>query len=259
MSSDNKDIQTIRFRFKTGGYPPPYSHRYNIDVDLSAREPDVRIDLEYTDREELTKEEIYEEGFNEDDDFRWSGAFPEIWHQVISQKVRKETVTKKRSSSGDNRHELRLDTTLSDGSKNGGYIPDTGLWERFLQEIVQAGMELSGRESPLIIRYLSISGNLSIEKKVTLAFAERKVQIDTVSEEKTETNHTIDWLEGTELIKTVYALDYDTDKSSQKKPTTRGLYIDIGESTWYDLQKNVHNPTSRVDLVALLIEKLERL
>jgi hypothetical protein len=112
---------------------------------------------------------------------------------------------------------------------------------------------------PLVIRYVSISGNTPTEKTLSFSFAERKVEIDVVSGNKATPTYTIDWMEASELIKNVYALDYDSENAMQNQPKADGRYVDIGESAWYNLEKHVHSPTRRKDLVAELAERLERL
>ncbi|HWV33270.1 MAG TPA: hypothetical protein VN038_26610, partial [Dyadobacter sp.] len=68
-------------RFQTAPVvPAPFAHFYTLKMDIQSAE-DLRVDFDivYNDREELTEDEIFDEGFSTDDDYKWKGSLPAVW------------------------------------------------------------------------------------------------------------------------------------------------------------------------------------
>ena len=50
----------IVLEYDSGIVPPPYSHVFRLSLDWSKGDLSAQLDLHYTDREELTEEEIFD-------------------------------------------------------------------------------------------------------------------------------------------------------------------------------------------------------
>jgi hypothetical protein len=247
----------VIFQFESGQMPPPYSHRYRIELDLKNKNPHLDLDLKYTGREELSEDEILDEGYTLDDDFSWQGDLPTVWKKTVINKINQSNFIKKTKTPADAVPFLVISLFL-DGQDVQNLIPaEERSWEPFLQEVIQAAFEQAGKEEPLSIRYLSVKGNISVRKEMTLSFSNRMVTIVVDQGKGDKIEKTRSWQSGQKLMKNIYILDYPEDGGTAKTPRTEGHFIDIGDGKWYDLDKDVESPTNRRDLVSELQAILE--
>ncbi|MDZ7607380.1 MAG: hypothetical protein U5K79_17750 [Cyclobacteriaceae bacterium] len=86
----------LEIHFDTESLPPPFSHRYKLAIEKSG-EGSLNADLvlEYYGREELSDEDILDEGFTDNDNYLWNGKLPLIWTNVIDDKLRVSNWKKK--------------------------------------------------------------------------------------------------------------------------------------------------------------------
>ena len=72
--------------YATGSIPPPYNHRYTIDVAFDDDGAQVVYELEYLHRDKMSEDELRELGYSTRDDIRWRGRFDEEvaerWREV---------------------------------------------------------------------------------------------------------------------------------------------------------------------------------
>jgi hypothetical protein len=242
---------TITFEYNTGPIPPPFCHKYKIVV--SKNEPDkykIDLNLNYYDREEITEDEIYDEGFTMDDDYSWKGDLPLVWGQEIEEKINSGN-WKKKPSRTTNGSEFTI-KIVQDKQSEILQPASIRVWEMFVQEIIQAVFELSKREAPLQISF--ISGNSTSQKTdFIFSFANRNA----VRESPQQGKNSMDWIEGQKLLKYIFAFDYLPENGFEKSPAEKSNYISPGDGLWYKLAPNAHTNEDTIVQIERLIETLK--
>lgn len=246
-----QSLQTLTVHYEPLAFPPPYSYRYTLKIGWPPKGLSVDYHLEYTDREELSEEDILEEGFTPNDDFRWQGTLSPVWRQVLEEVIDR-TPTLTDLLPPENEQSLVL-TLQYAAQQQKGWPRNAPEWEYCLQELIQALYEASQRERPLEIRYLNI-GDYSQLVHIRASFLHRRLTVETQSQKKTRQK---EWKQLKPLLKAVYTLDYNPDQSSgaatvDKMPQRPGRYIDPGEGRWYLLGQEVKNPGNQ-DVIESLV------
>jgi hypothetical protein len=255
MSLLKHDTQRLEILFQTLLAPPPYSHEYLLHLDLaSARRSDAELlasfQINYTDREQLTEEEILDEGFSLEDDFAWKGVLPKVWKAATLDFLDKtKNLFEKPKPTAQHLLELLLDQGPA-GHRRG--IPDNAEdWEYFVQEIIQVIYEISKKELPLEIHYVEQDKNSKQSIHIQACFSQRSLQV--VREEDGRKNEQeARWEQLRPLLQAVYLPDYDPEKAKTSLPHKAGKYIDQGDGLWYELGVSVTNPSKKVDAVGKL-------
>lgn len=215
--------------FDTGPVPPPFCHKYSITVSKDESGLQCSLNLEYYDRDEITEEEVFDEGFSLDDDFQWEGPLPGLWENELKSKLSGTNWTKKI----DTEDGSTISVKISESGKSELLYPaDSRVWEVFAQEIIQAIFELGEKEMPLKIEYLHV-GDKNQKKGLSLnySFARREVTVLTTSSD----TKAIDWKEGQKLMQYIYFFDFMPEGASDKVPNFPGDYINPGDGLWYVL------------------------
>ena len=248
MSSKHHSFTKLIISFDTGPVPPPFCHRYAISISKTEEGWNVSLDLEYYDRDEITEEEIFDEGFSLDDDFQWQGALPELWAEELKNKLSGTNWTKKIIQDDGS----SLSVKISESGKSELLYPaDRRVWEIFSQEIIQAIFELGKKEMPLQIEYLSVGDKKQMEGlSLNYSFAERQVGVFTTSNKK----RIIDWKEGQKLMQHIYFFDFLPENANDKVPNVSGDYINPGDGLWYALgdESSVHLVNRKDKLIKTL-------
>lgn len=249
MQIDSFD--TIQFQFTTGQIPPPFCYMYNLEVSEAEKDNiQATLKLEYFDREELSDDEIYEEGFSPDDNFSWQGALPAVWMDEIKNKLN-STNWRKKPAANDDGSELNI-KVVNENHSELMQPADSRPWEIFIQEIIQAIFELSKREAPLLIKFTSKNAKTEdVQLEFEFSFANRHVQI------KKSKNHqkSMNWEEGQKLLKYIFGIDYNPEEGKEKIPNKNCNYISPGDGYWYTLKsgeqsgKETSKPSKLVDLL----------
>ena len=245
-----ESFNKVTFQYDTGPIPPPFCYRYNFMIStIEDEKHEVDIEIDYYDRDEISEDEIYNEGFSMDDNFHWSGDLPQIWVQEIINKLNTSNWKKQMTlRPGETGMMVKIDT---DQSAEDLEPADLRIWEVFVQEIIQACFELSEREAPLHIEFIrNDSAKHRKQLKITYSFALRTVGLVTNS----ETEKTLSWENGRKLLKYIYGIDYLPENGISKAPTAKGSYISPGDGLWYLLETSL-NGTDELPK----IEKLKRL
>lgn len=243
----------LTFEYNTGPIPPPFCHKYKITISKSSPEKyQVDLNLEYYARNEITEEEIVDEGFTLDDDYKWKGKLPLVWGQEIENRL-KTANWKKKSSPGDGGSEFIIIIVQNNHSEI--LRPATiRIWEIFVQEIIQAIFELSKKEAPLQISFVSgSSDNISQKIDFTYSFSNRVVQLN--STQKGEKS--MRWEEGQKLLKYIFNLDYLPENSFEHIPKKQSNYISPGDGLWYNLIPFDHANEETIVQITRLIETLK--
>ena len=243
----------IIFEYNTGPIPPPFCHNYKIIIYKSNSDQfKVELKLEYYDRDEIAKEEIFNEGFSLDDDYVWNGNLPTIWGTEITKKLTSSNWKKKPSpSAGGGNFVIKLKNL---GQSELLHPAEIRSWEVFAQEIIQAVFELSEKEAPLQINFLCKQTNAEHQLvDFIFSFATQSIQIDPLKKEQ----NSISWADGQKLLKYIFSFDYYPEKGFDKIPKNHGNYISPGDGFWYELTANENANKGALERVDKLVETLK--
>lgn len=252
MHLKTEDLARLEIEFDSGVIPPPYSHVFKLKIGFGKNFLDTQLDMEYTDREDLSEEEILNEGFSLEDDYHFQGEVPKVWEKPL-----KELYAKSKWSNN------RLDQEeggiyILAKDVHGKVSRTTPLnqqeWQFFTQDYIQAIYELSKREAPLQVNYLIVDQAGSKEISLTVRFSIRKVEVLVNGKMKE-----IHWEKAKELLGYVFLPDYDYDRAKEKKPSQNGNYIDCGDGYWHDMKKGVFNIDDSFDAISRIKEGFRKL
>lgn len=244
---------TITFEYNSGPIPPPFCHKYKIVVSKNNQDTyQINLNLEYYDRDQITEEEVFDEGFTLDDDYKWDGELPLVWGKEIENRFKSANWKKKPSR--DKHGSDFIIRMVHDNQSEILQPASSRIWEIFVQEIIQAVFELSKKEAPLQINFIS-GGSKNQSQKIdfTFSFAKRSVLRDSPQHGKKN----IDWLEGQKLLKYIFAIDYFPENSYEKIPSTESNYISPGDGLWYELALAANAREDDIAQINRLIETLK--
>ncbi|BDD09130.1 hypothetical protein FUAX_15620 [Fulvitalea axinellae] len=255
---DTDNLSIAKFEFYTGDIPPPYCYTFQILIDYN-KNMLVDFDLKYLDRDEITEAEILGEGFSLNDDYHWKGSLPKIWKEAIKENLQKTNWgnEKQRKAAEDTAINISL---MDKNSKAFDGVPaNKEMWEVFIQEMMQAVFELSGKEAPLTIRYVdNVPGQQPVEISLSLKFSERTMQVEKKIGKNVE-NKSLSWSKIKNILKYIYIPDFDYTLAKTSAPTKKGKFIDTGEGLWFEFGKSAKNPSKKVDALKTIDELLKSL
>ena len=136
MQTNN--IKQIQIKFETADImPPPFSHQVILTMNFEENTINTVFDIAYTYRDELTDEEILEEGFTGEEDLAWAGEISNAWQKPIFELLSHtpEKPNQKALNEEQNFFELAIDGKVYGNPKN------QDRWEFLLQELMQAAYE----------------------------------------------------------------------------------------------------------------------
>lgn len=247
MKSSKETIQSLTLEYDSGIIPPPYSHVFHMELDWSGARLSVKLDLHYTDREELSEEEILDEGFTLDDDYHFEGELNSVWIEPIQALYQENKWSPRQLDEGG--------IVLYPGQES---IPKTPVnqeaWQLMAQDLIQAIYETNKKEAPLHINYRLVTNEESIDCKITVHFSDRNVILS-----KGEESESINWDYAIQLMKLIFTPDYHYEIAKEKPGTKRGAYIDCGDGLWHELGKGVVNIDPAFDAVGKIQERFEDL
>jgi len=250
MSLIKNRIKQLEIKFATLVAPPPYSHEYRLQIDFNPAGLQIDFQINYTEREQLSEEEILEEGFTLEDDFTWKGKLPKAWKPaLIDMLAQTNTLRTKQAPDSQNLIELLVKYDESDPQEG---IPENAEnWEYFIQEVIQAIYELGQKERPLEIRYVVKDKKTTQTIRVDPKFSHRSLKVTKEQNGRKEVR-SLEWEELMPLLQAVYLPDYNPEKAKEKLPNKPGKYIDHGEGLWYEMGQAVSNPSKKVDAIGRL-------
>lgn len=241
--------------FNSGAIPPPFCHRYTIAINREdAGKALASLELEYFDREELTEEEIYDEGFTPNDDFKWEGLIPSVWINELSTKLSKTNWKKKPTANADGSEFL-----IKWKNKNQSELlqpADTASWQILVQEIIQAVFEVSKKEAPLSIGFADQSAGTSASiLEIVLSFSNRQVSVICENSPKNE----MSWEAGHKLLKHIFSIDFFPENGIDNISGKKGIFIAPGDGLWYELDPMQHPDQKTQDKISKLISNFKQL
>lgn len=235
-------LQNFEVKYETAeNVPPPYSYYYHLFGQIENKQLHVNLEWVYLHREDLTLEEIQEEGFTGQDDFNWKGEINPIWINLFESQLIKTklvTLTKKEHAF------LEVKAEGKEGNLFKGEPQNKKAWEYFMQEFIQAIFEASGKETPLTICFKKIEeGNPTVYIFMHVLFDPHTIEIHTKVSDQKEVKFTAEWEPVKKVIQQIYQLNIEPERAITKEPTTPGTFLDIGEGAWYQFSEGLTEPT----------------
>ena len=210
--------------YDSGIVPPPFSHVFRLALDWSKGSFSAQLDLHYTDREELTEQEIFDEGFSLEDDYRYQGNVPSVWIGPVKQ--------------------LLLATHWTNQED----------WQMMAQDLIQAIYELEKKEAPLTVQYRKVEREQISDLSLTIHFSNREAVVV-----REEVSKNISWEGAISLMKVVFMPDYRYEQAKDTPGNKRGSFIECGDGFWHELGKGVVNSHASVDAVGKIKAGIDRL
>ena len=261
MSVAIESIHRLDIFFDAGeNVPPPFHYAYHLELTMRGDKLEANFDLRYLQREELTEEEILDEGFTFHDDWSWKGALPEVWLKTLQEQLQKSIWPNKPKEAQEGEAILEIQLISQPGEVLfAGRPADVQSWEYFLQEMMQAIYEVAQKEAPLSLHYLEISRDeKNIEIWLDASFAERKASARQVGMDK-PAKLDVSWTALKKLLKTVYMPEYDYESAEAFPPTEPGRHISTGEGMWFTFGESLLEPganTNSLDRLEAAIKEL---
>jgi len=252
MFLKSDDIKRLEIEFTSGVVPPPFSNVFKLKIGFEKDFINTQFNIHYTDREELSEEEILSEGFTLDDDYDFVGELPKVWERPFK--------TCYASSKWSNKKELDENGGVKIFAKDihgkiARSIPtNQEEWHMLTQEFIQAIYEINRKEAPLTIRYRTITKEEVKDYVLTIKFSIRKA-IAEINEKLTE----VDWEEARQLLSYIYLPDYDYEVATDVPPKKRGQYIDCGDGFWHKFGKGIVNLDDSFDAISKIQEGFKNL
>lgn len=241
MTKKATDWTKVSIKFQTASIiPAPYSYFYTLELESMESRVGVNLTLNYLDRDELDEDSILDEGFTLNDDYSWEGGIPLVWLAELEKMLGKDSLaTKDKISETDNFIEVEIQKIT--GEKVVLYPIDREKWDYFLQEIIQAVYEVSKKELPFELEYLSIGQRETVNLFLKASFASRTFSITTGD----DTPKVVPWKWVNEVMSTVFRADFLMEEAVEKKPKQSGTFIFIGDGLWYPMYTAIVEPTNK--------------
>jgi hypothetical protein len=203
--------------------PAPYSYEVSFEF-----KDGINIDFQliYTNRDDLTEDEILHEGFSENDNFSWKGVLDKVWQNEIEDLLTKTTY---RNSLQDQEIIIKRD-----GEENAP--KNYKEWNLLIQDLIQAVFETSGKEMPWQLNLIVIKNGVIKKQELKVLFSRRDVDFAFGS------NFRMDWSRAKKLMELIYLGEFDEQKANTQLPDKEGVYLCFDQATWYKLGQAITNP-----------------
>jgi hypothetical protein len=251
MHLKTDELIRLELDFDSGHIPPPFSHTYKLRITFGKHFIDTQLDLSYTDREELSEEEIFDEGFSLDDDYQFSGEIPKVWEAPWKELYAKSRWSNKKL---DEEGGIKLLAKDAQGQIVRTVPANQQEWQIFAQDYIQAIYEINKKEAPLTIQFYEQEGAVANDYTLTVNFSIRKIEAKINGK-----NVPADWEQTKELLSNVYLPDYDYGMAKEQKPKRNGYFIETGDGLWHELGKGVINIDASYDAVTKIKEGFKAL
>ncbi|WP_154853334.1 hypothetical protein [Cyclobacterium xiamenense] len=252
MHLKSDDITRLEIDYVTGEIPPPFSHVFKLKLSFSKNFVNTQFDIQYTDREELSPEEITDEGFTLADDYRYTGELPKLWENVFK-KLYASSKWSNQKSLGE-KGGIKLLAKDIHGKITRDIPLNQNEWYLCCQDFIQAIYEISKKEAPLRIRFKEINSAQEVLVELLFKFSIRKVEFLVNDQPRV-----LDWEEGRELASLIFIPDYDYSCASEEDPTKAGSYLDCGDGYWHNFEQGIINLDPEFDAKARVLQAFREL
>ncbi len=249
------DWKTLTIKFQTSeNIPPPYAYFYTLNLTKSDGGLQADFDHKYLDRDELDEEAILEEGFELNSDYAWKGSLPAIWEKELEKVLAKNSY---KAESKIKESEDYIELVFPDDSQAGqGYFPTKiADFEYFLQEIMQAIYEVSGKEQPFKLEYRNIDSQGETVTACQAVFAERNFTV----QQNGNPPKNMGWKWTQEVMGTVFMADFMMEDATREVPKFSGKYLSLGDGLWYEFGETLVEPTTDSEVLPRIEKLLKQL
>jgi hypothetical protein len=230
--------------------PAPYSYVYILRGPLAG--PLVlHYQLRYTDREELTDEELADEGFSREDDRDLTVEVAPVWQTELLALL-EDTRPSRQPNPG--RNEVLLKLTQPGGQVDEFYPQNSAEWEYLLQEVIQGMLETAQVEAPLRLEFVALRQQLRHQWQVEVSFAQRRATV----QYNLAPAKALPWMAAQDLMQLTFTPEYRADLAGQQIPAKPGFFINLGDGRWYEAGETAKNPSPKQDLLKRIEEMLTR-
>lgn len=244
MHLKSDDIIRLELEYGSGTLPPPFSHVFKLRVSFEKNFVNTQFDIHYTDREDLSEDEILNEGFTLDDDYSFIGEIPKVWEQPFKTLYSKSKWSNKKLL--DQSGGMKVLAKDLHGQITRTIPINQEEWQYLAQEFIQAIYELNKKEAPLTLQYKVIDQEgEEMNYELTVRFSIRKIDFFINGETKEA-----DWEETKPLLSHIFLPDYDYSIATEIPPTKKGTYINCGDGFWHEFGKGIVNIDDSFDAVS---------
>lgn len=245
------DWKTLTIKFQTSEItPPPYAYFYTLALTKSSEGLQADFDHQYLDRDELDEEAILEEGFELNSNYAWKGELSAVWKKEL-EKVLAKNSYKSESKTKETEDYIELVFPHESGADESHFPTIIADFEYFLQEIMQAIYEVSGREQPFKLEYRNIDRLGETITGCLAVFAERFFAV----QRNDEPPKNLPWKWTQEVMGTVFMADFLMEDASREVPKFSGKYLSLGDGLWFEFGETLIEPTPDSEVLPR-IEKL---
>jgi hypothetical protein len=229
-------MKSLILRYQTSALiPAPFAHAIEIHFSNHTNGLNYKFDLEYLDRDQLTEDEILEEGFTMEDNLSLKGTLPNIWKEHLENIISKSEKTYPQ--------ELEDDQEFWDieiGAEN-FYPKNTKNWKEFIEELQQAVLEQNKLENPLKITVIRNDNEARKQYTIEGMFESRTLVI---TSDDSKTN--LAWQKLNALLRDFYSAEFDYEKATEKIPNKTGMFLNFGDEFWFELGKSFLTKPSKI-------------
>lgn len=247
----------IIYKYQTAPViPAPHSHFYTLTLTSEKNNQLLaKLEITYTDREELDESEILDEGFSGDDDINWEGELPAVWKDIISESLKKLPGKLSRDNSDPELDDFQELVITSAGKELVVESPkDLKNWNYSAQEIIQAIFEASGKEKPFEMDYTRIQDKQRNNLKFSASFLKREFTVTDTANNKTRT---LSWTNLHNFLEIIFGADFRPDLIADNSRKNPGHYINTGDGLWYELGVSILDPNGGTKAVKKIEKLLE--
>ncbi len=234
--------------------PAPYHFESKIEIifneDLKAL---LKVEVQYIDREDFSKEDLLAEGLQEENNWTWNGNLPAIWVKILEEHLKSyvqgEVIPKSHQP------------FIGFENENGKFFkPSRKLEEEdlFFQEFMQAILEMAEKEFPL---YLGFQFNHAVKKWILiegeLSFAERKFNYIENGNQKDIRLANFEGIH--ELMNELFIGEFIGEKAFESLKSKESFAVFPGDGLWYVAGNSWKKPNGNHQYFANLELKLNKL
>lgn len=215
--------------------PPPFAYAIELKLEDILNGLNYDFEISYLDRDQLSEDEIFEEGFSLEDDYRISGELGITWNNALNDLLKNtEKTTKDTLDEHEDYWEVQVENETF-------YPKNNEEWFQFLEEIQQAIIEANKFEKPLNIQIKRIWSDKESNLAITAEFANRSLEF-------TEDAFTYSkpWKDLNKYLMAIYSGEFRYEQATKKAPNKNGLFINLGDEYWFELGKSYLNEPSKI-------------